>query len=204
MKTASLLQRSAVVFAAFTMACGDSTGPGNLSEAQVGEMVEAMQMVSMMAMPSDDQASFAADPLRAFGERANATVSYSETVDCPDGGSASVNGTVTGNDAGTSLTAQLTQNFSACRATAESGRVWTFDGNPSIVTTLNATSNEAAGTFTLSWNQVGGITYASDLGSGNCQVNLTFTMSGTASSLTASLSGSACGRNIQRSITVTE
>jgi hypothetical protein len=171
------------------MACGDSTGPSSLSVAQVNDMLDAMAAVS----------TFASVPGTGM-----VVVTVSETVDCPNGGTASVSGTVDENETAGTSTATVTQSFSGCAGTSSSGRLWTFDGNPNIVTNVSTSFNEATGAFSITSSQVGGIRFASDLGSGSCQINLTFTMSGNQSSVTGSLSGSACGRNIQQSISVTQ
>ncbi|HYC50359.1 MAG TPA: hypothetical protein VEB19_04535 [Gemmatimonadaceae bacterium] len=204
-----LVRRAAVVLAAFSLGCGDSTGP-NLSEAQVSDMLDAMSAVSALAVvpiPGADlsRATMTRAALRAANTpMANATVTVSETVDCPLGGSATVNGTVNSDEEAGTVAATVTHVYSDCAAVSSEDRVWTFNGNPQIVTNLNATSNEAAETFSMTMTQVGGIRFSSDLGEGSCQINLTMTMTGTAQSLSLSLNGSACGRNIQQSVQVTQ
>ena len=199
-----MFRRVSVALAAFTLACGDSTGP-NLSEAEVIDMLDAMSSVSALAAVPVPGMGMSA--LRASSTpTANATVTLSETVDCPNGGTATVNGTATDNEAnGTAtLVAQITQGFSGCAATSTEGRLWTFNGNPNIVTNLSASSNETTGAFSLTLSQAGGIRFESDLGSGTCQINLTMTLSGNETSLTANVDGTACGRRIQQSVEVTQ
>lgn len=203
MTSAPLLRRASLMLAALTLACGDSTGPqAKLTEDQVSDMLEAMSMVASYGdVPGT---ALGADPFGTVTTTANATVTVSQTVDCPNGGSASVNGTATDDPTAGTMSAQITQNFSGCRATSESGRLWTFDGDPNIVTSVSASYNETTGAFSLTATQVGGIRVASDVGSGSCQINLTLTMSGNQTSFTGSLNGSACGHNIQQSVTVTQ
>lgn len=199
MKRIPLFRGASLAFTAFTLACGDSTGPTALSEAQVEDMLDAMSAVSFAGQVSGPGLF-----VKRAGVVANATVTVSETVECPNGGSATVNGTVTDNpDAGT-FTAQITQAFSACAATSEAGRVWTFNGDPNIVTNVSASQNASTGAFSITATQVGGVKFASDIGAGSCALNLTLTISGNQTSGTATLNGTACGRTIQRSITVTE
>lgn len=177
-----------MALAALTLACGDATGPStNLSEEQVGDMLDAMSAV----------ASFGSVP-----GIAPAVVNVSQTIDCPNGGSASVGGTINTNDAAGTATVQFTQGFSGCRATSKKGRLWTFDGDPNIITIVSVSYNEVTGAFSITGSQVGGIRFASDLGSGSCPINLAFTFSGNASSISGTLSGSACGRTIEQSISV--
>ena len=202
MTSAILLRRASVVLAALTMACGDSTGLSNLSEEQVGDMLDAMNAVSYAANVPVPGTAFSRASLKFAPQTANAVVTVSETVDCPNGGSASYNGSVDSNEEAGTLSAQVNQAFNGCAAPSSEGRVWTFDGN--VASNLSASSNEAAGTFTMTATQVGSIQASSNLGSGSCAINLTLTMSGTETSLSASLSGSACGRNIQQSIEISQ
>jgi hypothetical protein len=199
MKRVPLIRGASLAIAALGIACGDSTAPVTLSEAHVEDMLEAMTSVSYIG-----QASGAGFSIRRAGQVANATVTVSETVECPNGGSVTVSGTATDNpDAGT-FTAQITQGFSACAATSEAGRVWTFNGNPNITTNVSASQNQATGAFSITATQAGGVRFASDLGEGACNINLTLTITGNATSVSATLGGTACGRTIQRSISVTE
>jgi len=203
MKSATLVRRTSVALVALTLACGDSTGPARLSEEQVVDMLNAMSSVAYTGdIPGG--ASMSRASLWAAPQTANATVNVSQTVSCPNGGTASVNGTSTDNpDAGTA-TATITQSFSACAAASSEGRVWTFNGDPNIVTTINSTWNEATGAFTMNMTQEGAIQFASNLGSGRCAIDLTLTMSGNETSFSATMSGSACGHTIEQSIDVTQ
>jgi hypothetical protein len=202
MTSATLLRRTSVVLAAFTMACGDSTGLSNLSEEQVGDMLDAMSAVSYEGTVPVPGAAFSRASLRFAPQTANATVTVSETVDCPNGGSASYNGSVDSDEVAGTMSAEVNQGFNACAAPSSEGRVWTFTGN--VASNLEASSNEAAGTFTMTATQVGAIQASSNLGSGSCAINLTLTMSGTQTSMSVSLSGSACGRNIQQSFEISQ
>jgi len=189
--SAHLLRRAAVALVAFTIAaCGDSTGPSsNLTQEQVSDLLDAMSAVS----------SYGSIPGTAL-----AVVTTSETVDCPNGGTAAVNSTVNENPTAGTATIQVTQIFSGCKATSSHGRVWTFDGDPNIVTSVSTTYNATTGAFSVNGTQKGGIKFASDLGSGSCAVDLTVTFSGNETSFNGSVSGSACGHNIQQSISVTQ
>ncbi len=200
MTRVSLLRGGFVAIAALAIGCGDSTAPGvNLSEAQVEDMLEAMTAVSYIGQVAGPEFS-----IRRAGQVANATVTVSETVECPNGGSVTVNGTATSDEDAGTFSAQITQGFSACAAPSESGRVWTFDGDPDITTNISATHDEATGAFSITAGQAGAVKFASNLGAGRCAIDLTLTLSGDATSGSATFSGTACGRSIQRTITVTE
>jgi hypothetical protein len=169
-------------------ACGDSTGPRVLTLEQVEDMLEAMTEVqSLGVVPGANLA----------------VVTVSETVDCPNGGSATVNGSVDDHGTTTSATVAITQSFSGCKSTSSRGRVWTFDGDPNIATNLSVTSNPTTQAFTITGTQVGGVRFSSDLGSGSCAINLNISFSGDEDSFEASINGTACGHNIQQSISIT-
>jgi hypothetical protein len=207
------LRRVSFALAALTLACGDATAPTRLTEAQVGDMLDAMSLVAYsgdtpgtaaMSQSSLRGSSLLASYLQASTQLVNATVSVSQTVSCPNGGSASWNGTATDDPEAGASSAQITQSFSNCAATSSEGRVWTFNGDPSIVTNVSSTYNEATGAFSLNMTQIGGIRFSSDLGAGGCQISLTVTMSGDADSFSATLNGSACGHTIEQSIEATQ
>ena len=201
MTTARILRGASVALTALTLACGDSTAP-KLSEAEVFDMLDAMSSVAAFDELPGAPAMRAS--LRAAGTPlANATVNVSQTVSCPNGGSATVAGTATDNpDAGT-FSAQVTHSFSSCTAPSSEGRLWTFNGSPNILTTMSGSANEATGAFSMTVTQVGGVRFSSDLGEGTCQISLTMTLSGNSNSLSSSISGSACGRTIQQSVEIT-
>lgn len=200
MKRATLLRGASVALAAASIACGDSTAPNvTLTDAQVGDMLDAITAVSLPgAVPGTGMF------IHRTGETANVTVTLAETVSCPNGGSAAVNGTATSDPINGTFSAQITQGFTACAAPSEQGRVWTFDGNPNIVTNLSGTHNVNTGAFSLTATQVGGVKFSSNLGAGTCALDLSLTASGNDTSGTVTLSGTACGRTIQRTVTITE
>ena len=203
MKSATLVRRASVALMALTLACGDSTGPARLSEEQVVDMLDAMSSVAYTGeIPGG--ASLSRASLWAAPQTANATVNVSQTVTCPNGGTATVNGTATDNpDAGTA-SAHIVQSFTGCAATSSEGRVWTFNGDPDITTDLSSSYNETTGAFSMTVTQVGGIRFASNLGNGNCPINLTLTMSGNETSFSLTMNGTACGHSIQQSFDYTE
>ena len=201
MTSAALLRRASLAVAALTLACGDSTGPTvQLSEAQTGDMLSAMSAVSSFGDVSA-ASGMSANRSGASLRMANATMNFSQTVSCPNGGNASVTGSANDNTPNT-VVLQITQGFSGCAATSEHGRVWTFHGDPNIVTSVTATHDQATGVYSMTATQVGGIRFESDLGSGKCQVDLTFTMNGDANSFSGTLNGTACGHTIQQSVEV--
>lgn len=188
-----LVRNVAIASLALTFtACGDSTAPNlELTEDQVADMMDALSAAGLAGFGTTPEASLA-------------VVSYDGTVDCPNGGTASINATINENDAGTSVTLTFTQGFSNCKATSSQGRLWTFNGNPNIVTNFSGTFNEETGDFTLNGSQTGGITASSDLGSGACAWNVEYTMSGNdnTGAFSGNVSGTICGRNISQSVTV--
>ena len=185
-----LFRSLAVASLALTFtACGDSTAPNlELTEDQVADMMDALTTAG----------------LAGYGSTGSnfAVVTIDRTVDCPEGGSASVNASYDDGSTGTTVTMSITQGFSNCKATSSQGRMWTFNGNPNIVSTFTATSNETTGAFTFSGTQKGGITASSDLGSGACGWDVTYSFSGNdnTGAFSGSVTGTVCGRSVSQSI----
>lgn len=201
MMRSTLVRCASVALATFSLACSDSTAPVNLNQEQVGDMLDAMSAVSSFGSTgAPGTAALRVGPQAT----ANATLNVSETASCPNGGSASVSGTVSDGTAAGSMTMHVTQSFSGCAATSEKGRVWTFNGDPNIVTDVSTSYNQTTGAYSMTATQVGGIRFSSDLGSGSCQVNLTFTLTGNQTSFAGTLSGTACGVSIQKTVSLTQ
>ena len=102
------------------------------------------------------------------------------------------------------MSANVTQDFDGCAATSEQGHVWTFDGDPNLVTTLSASSNQTTGAFSLTATQKGGLKFSSDIATGGCQIDLTLTVTGTETSFSSSISGTVCGRSFQQTVEATQ
>lgn len=192
MMRAKSLSAFAVSLVLTIAACGDSTAPSvDLDDAQIADMMDAMASAGV--------AGFTPPPTGTF-----AVITFDETVDCPSGGTSSVNATIDDGGTTNSVTMSFTQGFSNCKSTSSTGRMWTFNGKPNIVTTFTGTSNEETGAFSLSGTQTGGLTFSSDLGSGACDFDLTYSMSGNNNTeeFTGSVSGTVCGRNFSQSLSV--
>jgi len=187
-----LFRRATIAALACALAaCGDSTAPeANLSTEQINDMMEAMSATGAFTFGS------------ATGQApANASVvTVSETVDCPNGGTYSMSGSANSNDLTGSFTAQFTQTYTACKVTSSSGALWTFSGNPNVVTNISATVNPTNGAFTLTGTQVGGISFSTDGASGTCSINLSMSLSSTIEGTVAvNVSGKVCGKTVEYS-----
>jgi hypothetical protein len=171
-------------------ACGDSTGPVTLSEEQISDMMDAMANAGTPGF------------VPPVGNLAVTTVTG--TSDCPNGGTTTLNGTIDDNEATGSFSMTITQGFTNCKSASSSGRVWTFNGKPNIVVTMTGSENANTGAFTFSTSQTGGLSFASDIGAGDCEFNVTISMSGNYNTeqFSGSISGSVCGRNVSQSLSV--
>jgi hypothetical protein len=184
---------AAVVLAA---ACSDSTAPNvQLDDAQVDDMMEAFSALGTQNVtPTNFPANMAA-----------VTLNVNASVECPQGGTRSYTGSWTVDDETDELSHAVTHDFAACRATAAStGRVWTFDGEPNIVSTFNISTDPTSEVTTFTGTQTGGVRFTSDLGTGVCNLNTTTTMTltpaaspGGAGSFTLSITGTVCGRSVE-------
>lgn len=189
---------SAALFALFALsACSDGNAPDalQLTEAQAEDLMEALSSVGAVGLMRQD-AYRVGDNTQAI------TVTVDETEPCPNGGTARVQGTFNANDAGTQMTAALVQSYSACKATSNAGRMWTFDGAPNVASNITMTANETTGAFSMNGTQKGAIDASSDIGSGRCVLDLTYTATGNeiTGSFSMTMSGSVCGRTISISV----
>lgn len=200
MTSRSFLRRAVVAAMTVTLAaCGDSTAPNaNLSEEQIADMLDAMSVVGAFSVGSPTANVHAPSNAAIANAMANAMASVSETVDCPNGGTASLTGTANGTE--TAATMQVKLDWNACKGTSSSGRLWTFDGDPNI--TLNATMNHnpTTGAFSMTATEKGGIKFESDIGTGHCSIDLTLTLNSSGNTVTASISGQVCGKPVTQSV----
>jgi hypothetical protein len=203
MKTRILLLLAAV---ALTACDSNAPDPIVLSEAQAMDMMDALGAAGAfdvgtelsLASRSNAAALRAADAVMA----AAVTSTINATAPCPNGGTAGVSGTATVNDDETQANAQITQTFSNCKSTSSEGTLWTFNGAPSIVTTLAATSNPATGAFTLSLTQKGALDVVGPDASGRCVIDLSLDVAGNENDDTGSitLNGSVCGVTFEQTV----
>lgn len=187
-------------------ACGDDNGLGptiELTETEAEEMMEVLGVLAFESMPEGGAAGVAAmvrNPEIAF-----ATFNFNETISCPVSGSRHTTGSY--NVEETSLSANFTQTYTNCAATAqETGTVWTFNTAPTLTLTFNANSNPTAGTATMTMNFNGGFNVSSNDGqSGSCVITLAWNMTidETAQNITASVNGTVCGRQVNQSVDFT-
>jgi hypothetical protein len=186
-----LLRLAALSLVLTAAACGDSTAPNvELTEEQIDDMMDAMAAAGSPGF---------VPPVGTL-----AVVTVTETADCPNGGTTTLSGTLDDNVNTGAFSMTITQGFTNCRSTSSSGRVWTFNGKPNIVTTMTGSENLTTGAFSFSGSQTGGITFSSDLGSGSCDFDVTITMTGNNNTeqFSGSISGTVCGRNISQSLSV--
>lgn len=188
-------------------ACGDDNGLGptiQLSDAQAEEVMAVLGGLALGSVEMPAQAASAIATLRNPGV-ALATVNLDETLGCPVSGTRHTTGSIVTNDADTQIDANFTQTYTNCAAPAESGTVWTFNTAPSLALTLSATDNLATETITLAMNFNGAFQVSSDDGrSGSCVITLAWnmTMNESAGSMSASVNGTVCGRQVSQTVEI--
>lgn len=188
----TLLKAVAASLVLSVTACGDSTAPNvDLNDEQIADMMEAMANAGLFGPTPPPTGNMA-------------VVTVNQTVDCPNGGTASINASIDANENTNAMSMSITQGFTNCKATSSAGRMWTFNGNPHIVTTFSGSSDDATGAFTLNGTQTGGVLVSSDLGSGACAFDVTYAMSGNdnTGAFQGSVTGTICGKNFSQSLTV--
>ena len=198
----------AVVAAVALTACGDGNAPDpiQLTEAQAEDMLDALSAAG--AFETELSVASAARTANATA-LALVAAAITNTVDasapCPDGGTAGIKGTATANDDFSVISANVTQTFSNCKSTSSAGTLWTFNGAPSIVSTMSMTTNQSTGAFTLAMTQRGALDVVGPDASGRCVIDLTLDASGNdiAGTGTITISGTVCGVTITQTVTTT-
>ena len=192
-------RRAFVAALAFTVAACGGDNPlapdADLTTAQIDEMMDAMSAVGAFSSPF----GFSVQSLNS--NVAMAVTPINESADCPNGGSVSTAGNININETTGNFTAQLTNNYSNCKATSSAGRVWTFNGDPNITQTMTFTSNQTTGAFQMSGSQTGGLKFASSEASGRCSISLNYTVSVNDQGVeTGSVTGTVCGESVSHTL----
>ena len=182
MKSMLRVSTVAVTFAAFLFAaCGkDSTSPDpGISQAVSMEIAnELMLMVWSIDFGALGELGFVGDdgiaaaPAGPF--ELNQSRSVSETVECAQGGTITVDGSITGdlNEAGAgSITIDLRQTPTNCGMNTSQG-VFRINGDPNlhVMVSFASADGENLDAYTLAFN--GGFKWSGAEGSGSCKMNL--------------------------------
>jgi len=124
---------------------------------------------------------------------AGSPVTVNDTRICPRGGTLLTQGTALDNASTSRFTADVRQTHRDCSAPSDSGRVWTFNGNPNLRldVTFNTTSGALIAVIT------GNVRYASEGATGSCTTNVT--VNG-ATDGTATVTGTLCGRTVSATL----
>lgn len=198
-------------------ACGDDgddfgpndNGPLSVEEARyIGEIIVSQSYEVGTAIPV-----FQSRPALsvANGGSAAATdsveVTASRTLDCPLGGSVAADASILAvrDETTGAVEAELlvSHEHQGCVVQApESGRQFTLDGAPAIVTDyLFAT--DASGTFSTDGSVSGAVDWATDGASGTCEFDVEVVGTrGIGQPIAISISGTVCGESIDQSVSV--
>ncbi len=182
------------VFSFGAAACGGDkkggTGPNEESDLSAEEVQDAFSALAAAGL-FDFGMGFDPAP-DAIGLSAQSTnITIDENGPCPNGGSNKVTGTIAINQQNGTFNADIRQTHNNCKAPSETGRVWTFNGNPNLRLQLNF---NATGSFTGS--MTGGFKYTSNSSSGSCAANLNFNANAGGA---GTVSGTMCGQSVNES-----
>lgn len=185
--------------------CGDDgVTPNTLSQEQATELASAVfsqSLAEALSLDLEWPAQTADGPQLA---------TYSETVEvsgpCPLGGQVALTGAIDGetDDATGAGTFDFTLSIAhaACMVQGEQGTQFTLTGNPSIVLDLSMTTDGQEG-FTLSGSMNGLVDYAIEGGdNGSCQFAYGFSGESSASGFAFQTTGTVCGVDVSRTVTV--
>jgi len=133
------------------------------------------------------------------------SIDVENEVSCPQGGSVLVTGSFDGDvDEQTGegeFSLDYAQAHRSCSVTAPStGDVWTFDGLPEVGVDFDLLVTQDG--FFLDGIQSGTVGWSTDGRSGNCTIDVTYSVSGSETSLSGTVTGSVCGHQISTSVDV--
>lgn len=155
------------------------------TQAEVGAMMSALAAIGSVG------GLFLGQGADAQGFAAQ-TQTYSETANCPNGGTTAVNGSYT-IVSQTAFKYTVTQTYNNCKATG-SGTIYTFNGQG---LTLNVDySFPSNGNYSYKFKETGNITWAGNGKGGTCPVDITINLSYSSTGYNYTTSGTYCGVNI--------
>lgn len=189
-------------------ACGgdDGTGPADteLTEQEVGEMMEALAAAGAFSPPSPQEGSGTSAP----NAPARTTFDYDveTTASCPGGGSVSISGSVQGDvDDQTGegdFDVTMTQSHQDCVASSDAGTTFTFNSSPGLQTSMDFTTT-SDGSYSITGSHSGSLGWTTGEKSGSCSVDISYDFSGSQSSFSGSAQGTVCGVDVSHSLDVT-
>lgn len=179
-----------------------SDGPTELLDDLTAE--EAELMMEALAQAGGVSIPDAGDP-GAGPAAVVVSIDVENEVSCPQGGSILVTGSFDGDvDEQTGqgeFSLDYTQAHRSCSVTAPStGDDWTFDGLPDVGVDFDLLVTQDG--FFLDGVQSGTVGWSTDGRSGNCTIDVTYSVSGSETSLSGTVSGSVCGHQISTSVDV--
>lgn len=187
-----------------TAGCGVLSPGDELTEAEAADLALALAQMGLQSGPmvSAQQAPGA--------EAARITMTINETESCEGGGSAATVGSATVDvneqtGAG-SMSFTLTVTPTNCGVRTASGKVFRLTGDPNLGVSGQFTFTQTS--FDGTVNQDGRFKWAADDGrSGSCSLTLRavydFTVGQTSMSGSVSVTATVCGRDVNRSTTIT-
>jgi hypothetical protein len=205
MSTKKILPYALAAALALTLtSCGDkadATGTGDtLSNEEIDSMVLALDEIGSLSFLGGRGTSAAG--LAAQAQSGSFPVDQSES--CPGGGNTHLTGTVSYSVSGQTetLTANLTQTLSNCKGNVFNGHQFTFNGNPNVAWSLNASVNSSTEAGTVTVHRAGNIAWSGSGGkSGNCSIDINVSATvDAAGNATGTVTGHLCNRSISATL----
>lgn len=199
---ATLSSLFAVASLLFLSGCSDDSPTDLLDDLSAEEaelMMEAVAQAGGLTIP-DQMGGGEPGPAAVV-----VSVNVETEVSCPEGGSVFVSGSFDGDaDEQTGrgeFSLDYAQVHESCSVRAPStGDLWTFDGLPDVGVDFDLVVAEGA--FSLDGTQSGTVGWSTNGRSGNCTIDVTYTVSGSETSLSGTVTGSVCGHQISTSVDV--
>lgn len=170
----------------------DPTGPGaELSAEEADLMMEAWAELGGLGGPFLAMGGYEGAPTPdGVLYSTSGSEDFNQQNDCPQGGTITYNGTMTW--AENHISWDLTNTADNCQSNDSEGNTWTFNGGVNTDFEFTGDQNQ----FQMNGSQQGSLSFSSDVGSGSCDVNVSYSAQGDENSGTAEVSGSVCGHDV--------
>ncbi len=184
-----------VVILLFFGACGDDdnlVGSDDISSEDLELMMEAFQNAGIIGGPFMPMAGMSqnkgAKSVTALSDEH--AQDFDQNIPCPEGGSANYQGSV--NHGENQLSTQLAVDLQSCSSRDGDDNMWTFDGH--LDYNLNLVGDEES--FEMNGSHEGIIDFESNVAEGSCNMDVSYSFSGSQTGVSGPVNVSVCGQDI--------
>ena len=197
MKAVNILSIISIVLFLFFAACDDDpVSSEDLSSDEVELMMEAFQNAGILGGPFMSLAggmpqNNVANNVTALSD--GHAQDFEQTVNCPDGGTATYQGSVTQGE--NHLSTQLNISLNGCSSSDGEENGWVFDGD--LDYNMDFEGDEES--FEMNGSQEG-LIETSGYTEASCEMDITYSISGSQTGVSGQVNGSVCGKDASYAI----